>query len=88
VDKGAYVKMDVVHIKWIDSESAHGWEDIEEIVRDFSLVHTVGLLLEETPEHVVVVLNFDPENNHINGRIHIPHVAIKEMATIYKIGAE
>lgn len=74
----------IIYVIWLDSETKDGWEAIENCEK-LSLAHTVGVLVGETDEYLELAHSVDPENEACNGRIKIPHVAIKKARTLCQI---
>lgn len=78
--------MQVLYVKWLDSgRHAFGWTDPKELDTDVPIVETVGFLLKETDEAVVLIQSKgDGENpDEVLFSITIPNVAILEKETIY-----
>lgn len=74
----------VIHVQWIDSETDDGWEGLpdDQYLRP---VHTIGILLKEAKDHILISNSFDPDSHFSNGRIVIPLCAIKNVRTICHI---
>lgn len=59
----------MVSVEWADSGAhiEHGWEPVEKIIArahtQFGHVHTVGVLIHEDDEMVVVVLSYDESSD-------------------------
>lgn len=73
------MRLHVVHVTWIDSETDHGWDEWEP-KNEEGLAHTIGILQGETDNYLVVAHSVD--ENYCNGRIAIPHGSIKDIKTI------
>lgn len=73
----------LIHIQWIDSCSEIGWEEYSEPAEQ--ITHTMGILINETNNYVIIAHSFDPSTNEWNGRICIPNCAIKDLKVICQI---
>lgn len=74
--------MKVVHVEWVDSESSMGWESLAEIESTPLIAHSVGFLLKECMDFVMLAHSYDFENEHYNGAIRIPKCSILKMSTL------
>lgn len=60
----------------MDSEASVGWEPRSGITSTPLIAHTVGFLMKETAEFMLVAHSYDGVNDHFNGGIKIPIVSI------------
>ena len=69
----------IVLVRWLDSSSQHGWLSEDEISKEPVLCETLGFLVKESADHIVVALNRGlSENIQPWGEvISIPMVAVK-----------
>ena len=67
-------KVQVVEITWIDSASRHGWTDRND-VDDIALIHSVGFLVRETKDVIVISTSFHEED--FADPLSVPKVAIR-----------
>lgn len=74
--------MRVVHVEWVDSETETGWEPLSSVESRPLIAHTVGFLLKEADDFVMVAHSFDFENEHYNGAIRIPRCSIVKMSLL------
>lgn len=76
-------KFDLVEVIWNDaSELTSGWTD--EIEKDEpALALSVGFLVRETKEHIVIAQDTDAEGHH-NGRSQIPRGMVKKIKVLRK----
>ena len=74
--------MKVVHVRWLDSEAAGEWLEIKDQVRPLSLTDSVGMLIAETENSIVLALSRDSETESILCHQHIPITAIEEIRTL------
>jgi hypothetical protein len=74
----------VVHVTWLDSSAGNGWED-PATLEALTLTHSVGFLIKETENSVVVAVSYDPHTEEINSYKQIPLMAIKQMRTLCRI---
>ena len=74
---------DLVEVIWNDaSDLTSGW--VKEIDEDEpALALSVGFLVRETAEHIVIALDTDGEGNH-NGRSQIPRGMVKKLRVLRK----
>ena len=74
---------DMVEVIWNDaSDLTSGWK--KEIDEDEpALALSVGFLIRETKEHIVIALDTDGEGHH-NGRSQIPQGMVKRMRVLRK----
>ena len=75
----------IVYIEWEDSETTDGWSPIDSSQEDLPLAHSVGIFLSDDKGFVEIAHSIDPVNGNVNGRIRIPHVAIKKIRTLCQI---
>lgn len=68
--------MRAVYIKWLDSEAAATWEDIDTISDSLDITETVGWLVKETNQFYLVALSFDRATNSVICFKKIPRVAV------------
>ena len=76
VDLADLKEYPVVRVVWYDAESSDDWQDVEGINRTVRPIRTVGYLIEETDDHIVVAQNHDPHNGKISMIMTIPNVWI------------
>ena len=74
---------DLVEVVWNDaSDLTSGWA--KEIDEDKpALALSVGFLVRETKEHIVIALDTDGDGHH-NGRSQIPRGMVKQMRVLRK----
>lgn len=75
----------IVHVQWIDANATCAWTEVSEIGRSSELTHTVGFLIEETDQMLIVAATYDPSTNAINAYMHIPQVCVKECRKLCQI---
>lgn len=74
--------MKALLIHWIDSSSDHGWGKIKEIPQSPNDCITLGFLVRETEDFLLITHSWDPETSSVNGTIEIPKVAIKSRKNV------
>ena len=81
--KRPYQRWDMVEVVWNDaSELTSGWTD--EIEKDEpQLALSVGFLIKETKEHIIIAQDID-EHGHHNGRSQIPRGMVKKLKVLRK----
>jgi hypothetical protein len=65
----------IIYIKWHDSTEMYGWKDMPLDDSKFIVIETVGYLLEDKKDRVVIVHSVSSAN-HCNGALIIPKTAI------------
>lgn len=75
----------IVHVQWVDSQSQNGWHDLSDLELERSITHSVGLLITDNKEYIVVAHSFDPETDHYNGIMRIPKACILKTRTICRV---
>lgn len=80
-------KYPLVEVLWDDATHLeHGWKTAEEFKLEAlhpEIVLSVGFLIAETPDHVVLAMDVDKEGQH-NQRGQIPRSMVKLMRVIRK----
>lgn len=74
--------MKVVHVEWTDSESSMGWEPRCGSESGPLIAHSVGFLIRETGEYLLVAHSYDKENDHFNGGIKIPICSVVNVTVL------
>jgi len=77
--EAAAYKYSLIEITWDDAATDSGWEDVPKKLEP-SLAMTVGFLVRETKDHILVASTYD--DNHTNARIQIPKKLIKSRKEI------
>ena len=74
-------KLDLIEIIWDDASSLeHGWTDPADEKPVPQMVTTVGFLVAQTDQHLVIAHTSD--GYHVNGRFQIPRAMIKKMRSL------
>jgi hypothetical protein len=68
----------VVEITWLDAGTAHGWEGDDEVVAKPFEVQTIGFLIRDQADCVMVASTACPEKTS-NGRVTIPRGMIQKL---------
>lgn len=68
------MKLTPVVVKWQDAESCDDWKGVEEVSDDYKLadIYTLGFLIKETKNHIIVGLSCDIDNDRVSSTITIP----------------
>jgi len=74
--------MKALLVEWIDSASDHGWEKIKDSEIEHESCITLGFLVKESEDFIMIAHSIDQANDSANGRIQIPKVAIKSRKVI------
>lgn len=81
--KRPHQEFDLVEVIWDDAtDLPTGWS-AEVPEPEPALVLSVGFLINETDEHIVLALDVDASGNH-NGRSQIPKGMVKQRKTLRK----
>jgi len=75
------LKFPLVEIRWDDAETSGGWEQATDLAPKHAEAITVGFLVAETADHVVIA-NTVGEDGSTNGRIQIPSKMILKRRTM------
>lgn len=66
------MKKQYVKILWNDAVSVDAWTSAEEIIPESAVIETVGMLVTENDDIVVVALSHDTNNDKYSSYINIP----------------
>ena len=72
----------VVEVTWLDAGTSHGWEDEAELEAKPFEVMTVGFLIRDLPDCVMIASTACPEKT-CNSRITIPRGMVKDMRYLH-----
>lgn len=77
----------LIVVEWVDSAGGRGgWVQFEDLGGSIAYATTVGYLVKETDEMILLVSNFIPQNNEVAqvfcNYMGIPKCAIKKSITI------
>ncbi len=72
----------IVRVYWYDAETSHGWEDTKDIKAEAPLVYTVGFVVAESDDSLVIASTVDSVNQSCNGRITIPYGMISNIENL------
>jgi len=74
---------DLIEVIWDDAAGLrHGWESSIEKLEPQTVL-SVGFLLKETDDHIVIAQDVDAEGQH-NGRSQIPKGMVKKIKVLKK----
>jgi hypothetical protein len=62
----------LVLVDWTDAESEDSWSDLSTFDGVLPVVRTVGFLLIDSQDSIVVAQNFDPKNTQVSMVMTIP----------------
>lgn len=78
------VRFDLMEVIWDDAATmAQGWEPAADIRLDEQICLTVGFLVKETEQHLMIASTVDAEGN-TNGRFQIPRQMVKSQRVLRK----
>lgn len=69
----------LVKVTWFDAESSDEWEDLHGVDRACRPIVTVGHLIEDCEEHIVVAMSLDWHNQKCSMVKTIPNFWIEEV---------
>lgn len=73
----------LVRVDWIDAETSQGWEHLDEEKPTVPEVVTVGFLIKETEDVLLVASTIGHDRSH-NSRIGIPKGMVKGVTVLKK----
>ena len=76
------MKHNLVEIQWIDSETNSGWESVDKIEPPTSTVLSLGFLIYEDSDFLILVADFDEAEDMCNRAIAIPKVCVRHRRTL------
>lgn len=79
----SYIK--VIYVEWLDSTTEVGWDAADAVSDELKLTISIGIEIAQTADALVIANSYDPETQENNGRIYIPHSAIKKSRTLCTI---
>ena len=71
------MKYPAVYIEWFDAQSEDNWHFVDELEDELPLIRTLGFLLREHKDRIVVAQNLDSENESTSMVMTIPRAWIK-----------
>lgn len=74
--------IEIVYVRWIDSESGSGWTECGEFLAPLTYCHSVGFLIHQDAEKYVLANSYDPETDSANATMTIPRVAVKKVKVL------
>lgn len=80
--------VEVVHVKWIDSEAFNDWCPITEMPNTFTTIHTIGMLIHQSSDMYLISSTYDVEVDSINASIAIPAKCVLSLYTITSVDLE
>jgi hypothetical protein len=78
------VRFPLIEILWDDAATmVQGWEPADDIRLDEQMCVTVGFLVKETEQHLMIASTVDVDGN-TNGRFQIPRQMVKSQRVVRK----
>jgi hypothetical protein len=77
-------KYPLVQIVWVDAETEHGWEEVEED-STLPVATTIGFLIKDQPDkngNDMLLIASTYSDSQTNGRFKIPKAMVKEMMVL------
>ena len=74
----------IVLIDWIDADTATAtWKGRKKVAAEgVRLIHSAGLLISEDTERLIVVTDYDPTTDNVNGGSVIPRGMVRKVARV------
>lgn len=69
----------LILVEWLDAVSSNGWELYEETTNSPHLISTVGYLIKESEDSVLLAMAKDEESDNFNCTFVIPKGMVKEI---------
>lgn len=79
------MKLQVVHVEWVDSEAVGEWTELTEASHDLGLIHTVGMLIHQDSDSLLVASTYDGVREAVNASIWIPRGCIRRLTPFWEI---
>jgi hypothetical protein len=76
---GGNMKLQIVHVRWVDSASLGQWEDLADVDNEIHMIDTVGLLVHQDSDVMLIASTYDNEREAINAAIWIPKCCVKHV---------
>lgn len=73
----------LVKVTWIDACSSEAWVDPTETDFECPTISTVGFLIEESEQHIVLAMNYDQQNKNVSMTMSIPNFWIESVQELY-----
>ena len=70
-------KYKIIEVWWYDPESIDPWESIADLKINDEPCYSVGMLLKENKNFILITLNFDPVNKNASCIMRIPKSCIR-----------
>ncbi|HYE73564.1 MAG TPA: hypothetical protein VEF04_09535 [Blastocatellia bacterium] len=78
-------KFEVHWVRWVDAEAEAEWKHFSKIDMEVIPVETVGIVVKENDEMLVLGLSFDPTNNEYNGLFYIPKGMVLSRSVVLQV---
>ena len=80
------INYDMIHVTWTDScAPAWGWNDVIDLEMTEYLIESIGFLIEEDDDSLMLTMSFAVEDpNKLNAPFIIPKCCIKERFILKK----
>ena len=72
----------IIWLRWHDSTEQYGWKDLPLSDSEFIIIETVGYLIEDNKDSIVIAHSISSAN-HANGVLIIPKTAIIKQKFLY-----
>lgn len=79
------MKLKVVHVQWVDSEAIGEWTELSEASHDLGVIHTVGLLVHQDTDSLLIASTYDGVREAVNAAIWIPRACVKAVTPLGQI---
>lgn len=76
--------MRVEFIQWYDASSDHGWQETKDVTPHKALTYSVGFVVKETKQAIVLANTWDQESETCNCIMTIPIGMIKRRRVMWQ----
>lgn len=76
---GGSMKLQIVHVRWVDSATLGEWEDLADVDNELQMIDTVGLLVHQDSDVMLIASTYDNTREAINAAIWIPKCCVKHV---------
>ncbi len=82
MDEGNLRALEVVNIRWVDSETLTEWTELSGLKYESEMIETVGFLIHQDSDVYLIASTFDKTTDSINAAIWIPKSAVREVKSL------
>ena len=75
-----------VFVSWVDPHSVDEWSEVDEVEMKHPLIHSVGYLIKQTKDTLVIALNYDQHDEKISCSMVLPMSCVREIKQVKILG--